>query len=52
MLKRFLFGTWIGDRLLAAFERLTGLDPDEFIRVGGSKDKSQEKVSPAPDGKD
>ena len=25
MLKRFLFGTWIGDRLLAAFERLTGL---------------------------
>jgi hypothetical protein len=25
MLKRFLFETWIGDRLLAIFERLTGL---------------------------
>jgi len=44
-----LIGLW---RLLAGIERLTGLDPDEFIRVGGSKDKSQEKASPAPDGKD
>jgi hypothetical protein len=25
MLKRFLFETWVGDRLLAIFEQLTGL---------------------------